>query len=197
MNGKIINLQPLAEIGSGICHVTDKSIEIEIKGINGALKAWLIGGEAQPIGNIVDSKLKKEIDTTKNSGILITQSGRQMLIGSYSDKKFPPNIKEKAEKNDDVPFENYGFEWKRINSKKFATNNILLKYILSNKSVYESFKKYGHYFIGDSEGSLALAIPCREDEKNPLCFLGEMNKYIRGYRIVCIDEKTGKLYIPE
>ena len=197
MNGKIINLQPLAEIGSGICRVTDKSVEIEIKGINGALKAWLIGGEAVPIGNIVDSKLKKEIDTTKNSGVLITQSGRQMLIGSYNDKRFPPEPEPNKEENGNLPFESYGFEWKKIDSKKFATNNILLKYILSNKAVYESFKKYGHYFIGDCEGSSAIAIPCREDEKNPLWFLGGMNKYIKGYRIVCIDEKTGKLYIPE
>ncbi len=197
MDEKIINLQPLAEIGSGLCRVTDKSVEIEIKGINGALKAWLIGGEAVPIGNIVDSKLKKEIDTTKNSGILITQSGRQMLIGSYSDKKFPPEPKTKTEENENLPFESYGFEWKKVDSKKFATSNILLKYILSNKAVYESFKKYGHYFIGGSEGNLALAIPCSEDEKNPLWFLGEMNKYTKGYRIVCIDEKTGKLYIPE
>ena len=193
MEGKIVNLQPLAEIGSGICRVTDKSVEIEIKGINGALKAWLIGGEAVPIGNIVDSKLKKEIDTTKNSGILITQSGRQMLIGSYSDKKFPPVPKEKEK----LPFESYGIEWKKIDTKKFATNNILLKYILSNKAVYESFKKYGHYFIGGSEGNLALAIPCGDEESNPLRFLGEMNKFSMGYRIVCIDERTGKLYIPE
>lgn len=193
MDGKIINLQPLAEIGSGICRVADKSVEIEIKGINGALKAWLIGGEAVPIGNIVDCKLKKEIDTTKNSGILITQSGRQMLIGSYSDKKFPPAPKEKEK----LPFESYGFEWKKIDTKKFATNNMLLKYILSNKAVYESFKKYGHYFIGGSEGNLALAIPCGNEESNPLRFLGGMNKFSMGYRIVCVDEKTGKMYIPE
>ena len=126
MEGKIINLQPLAEIGSGICRVADKSVEIEIKGINGALKAWLIGGEAVPIGNIVDCKLKKEIDTTKNSGILITQSGRQMLIGSYSDKKFPPATKEKEK----LPFESYGFEWKKIDTKKSSDNYIIEKTLL-------------------------------------------------------------------
>lgn len=194
MNKKIIELKPLYEIGTGMAQIDNSSVNIEVKGINGALKAWLIGGEATAIGNLVDGKLRKDIDTTKNTGILITQSGRQLLIGNYAEEK-------KADistKNDEepLPFKSYGFNWRKIIGKKFETDNLLMKYILSNKAVYESFKTHKHYFIGGGENCCALALPCGENEDNPLRFLGQMIKREDGYIIVCIDEKTGKLYLP-
>jgi len=42
---KRIELIPLAEIGSGNAKITENSIQIEVSGINGGLKAWLIGNE--------------------------------------------------------------------------------------------------------------------------------------------------------
>ena len=194
MNKKIIELKPLAEIGTGLAQIDDSSVNIEVKGINGALKAWLVGGEAAAIGNLVDGKLKKEIDTTKNTGILITQSGRQLFIGTYAEeKKVDAIINNEGEL---LPFKSYGLKWKKIMGKKFETDNLLMKYILSNKAVYESFKIHRHYFIGDGENCCALALPCGENEKNPLAYLGQMIKREDGYIIVCIDEKTGKLYLP-
>ena len=198
MNTKRIQLHQLAEIGSGMAEITDTSVNIEVKGINGAMKAWLIGGEAVPIGNLVDGKLQKNIDTTKNIGVLITQSGKQMLIGNYADGK----QKEKTSDNEltektALPFESYGFEWKKVMGKRFETNNLLLKYILSNKAVYESYKAHKHYYIGSGRNGSAIALPCSEIEDNPLKFLGRMSKRVGEYVIVCIDEETGKLYIPE
>ena len=73
MNKRIIELKPLCEIGSATAQISDSSVEIQAKGINGALKAWLVGGEAVSIGNLVEGKLRKEIDTTNHTGLLITQ----------------------------------------------------------------------------------------------------------------------------
>ena len=78
-----VNLIPLAELGGGRAEITDSSVDIDIAGINGSLKAWLTGGEAVPIGNIVGGRLRREIDTTGHNGILVTQSGRQMLYAEY------------------------------------------------------------------------------------------------------------------
>ena len=88
---KVIELIPLAEIGQGRAKIRDNSVEIEINGVSGGLKAWLIGGEAVPIGNIVDGKLQKSISTKGHIGILITQSGRQMFIGKFEKENTPEN----------------------------------------------------------------------------------------------------------
>ena len=64
---KRIELIPLAEIGHGNARITENSVEINLTGVSGALKAWLIGGEAVPIGNIVDGKLFKSVDTKGES----------------------------------------------------------------------------------------------------------------------------------
>ena len=89
---KRIELIPLAEIGQGNAYVTENSVEINLTGVSGALKAWLIGGEAVPIGNIVDGKLYKSVSTKGRIGILITQSGRQMFIGKFG-KEIPAEEK--------------------------------------------------------------------------------------------------------
>ena len=186
---KRIELLQLADIGKGSAKISPDSVEIEISGINGSLKAWLIGGEAVPIGNIVDGKLKKQINTTRHSGILITQGGRQMLIGKYGDSTL--EIKEKS-----IPFDVPGFNWKKIESKNYNDLCRELRFIISNKEVYNNYKKYGHYWVGEGDGTAAVALQYSEDEPNPLEFMGKMKLTKNGYAIVCVDKKTKKLYIP-
>ncbi len=185
---KEIILTPLAEIGQGSALITDTEISIRTSGISGSLKAWLIGGEAEPIGNIVDGKLQKNIDTTNHNGILITQSGRQMLIGRYGEEDSLP---------EETPFDTMGFSWQKITEKSFAKADSHLRFILSNKNMYENYKKHRHYYIGESDIGGALAVKYDEVEENPFEFLGEMRLYKNGYAIICVDKKTGKLYLPE
>ena len=187
---KRIQLLQLADIGKGSAVITPERVEIEISGINGSLKAWLIGGEAVPIGNIVDGRLRKEINTTKHSGILITQGGRQMLIGKYGEVAV--EIKEKS-----MPFDIPGFKWKKIESKNYNDLCRELRFIISNKEVYDNYKKYGHYWVGEGEGAAAVALQYSENEPNPLEFLGKVKLTKNGYAIVCVDKKTKKLYFPE
>ncbi len=186
MNNKIVKFSQLAELGEGSFEITDFSVNISISGINGALKAWLIGGEAVPIGNIVSGKLYKNIDTTKHSGILITQSGRQILIGYYADdiseNNFPLDIKEVI--------------WQKINSKSFPSTSDAVKYILSNKPVYDCFKKYGFYWVGKCNEYEIIALPCNQNE-NPLVFLGNKSIIHNGYQIVCVDDKNKKIFQPK
>ena len=193
---KTIELLPLAEIGHGTAHITENSVEIEVSGISGGMKAWLIGGEAVAIGNIVNGKLIKNINTKGHIGILITQSGRQMLIGKFSEKE--ENIKEETARqiNETVPFKIEGFNWRKITEKSFPEAGDEIRFILSNKSIYENYKKYGHYWIGENKNSGALALKY-EEENDPLEFLGKMKIRKDGYVIVCIDNKTKRLYIPE
>lgn len=186
---KRIELIPLAEIGHGNARVTENSVEINLTGVSGALKAWLIGGEAVPIGNIVDGKLFKNISTKGRIGILITQSGRQMFIGKFEKEEI-------VEVREEVPFNIAGFKWKKITDKSFSELNGEIRFILSNKSVYDNYKAYGHYWVGDCETSGALALKC-DDETDPLDFLGKVKLKENGYVIVCIDKKTNKLYIPQ
>lgn len=198
---KQIELTALAEIGRGCARVTDNSVTIEISGISGGMKAWLIGGDAVPIGNIVDGRLSRKIDTRNHSGILITQSGRQMLIGRYNEKE-----ENKEEENtevvsvpekEQVPFELAGFDWKKITEKSFDGISRELRFILSNKNVFDNYKKHRHYWVGDCASSGALALRCEETEDDPLEFLGKIKFRKNGYVIVCIDKETNKLYIPD
>jgi len=186
---KRIELIPLAEIGSGNAKITENSITIEVNGINGGLKAWLIGGEAVPIGNIVEGRLFKNISTKGHMGILITQSGRQMFIGKF-EKQEAEVIKE------EVPFNIDGFNWRKITEKSFSGLSKELRFILSNKSIYENYKKYGHYWVGDCETGGALALKY-DNEADPFDFLGEIKLKENGYVIVCIDKETNRLYIPQ
>jgi len=191
---KLIELIPLAEIGSGMARIRDNSVEIQINGVSGGLKAWLIGGEAVPVGNIVEGKLFKNINTKGHIGILITQSGRQMFIGKFEKE----NVIEETitESKEPAPFNENGFNWKKVTGKSFPESAECVRFILSNRAVYENYKKYGHYWVGDCETGGALALRCEEDY-DPLEFLGKIKTHENGYVVVCVDKKTNKLYIPQ
>ena len=208
---KLIELTALAEIGRGCARITDDGVSIEISGIREGMKAWLIGGDAVAIGNIVDGRLVKKIDTRKHNGILITQSGRQMLIGRYAEEKALEKNEEAAEENyaeketqqlpakeiEKVPFEVDGFTWRKFTEKSFDGISRQLRFILSNRNVYDNYKKHQHYWVVDAESSGALALKCEEAENDPLEFLGQKKIRKNGYVIVCVDKETNKLYIPD
>lgn len=201
---KQIELMPLAEIGRGCARITDNLVEIEISGISGGMKAWLIGGEAVPVGNIVNGRLRREIDTRGHNGVLITQSGRQMLIGTYCEEQPVQEHEKEAEKENSslpevekAPFEIAGFNWQKFTEKSFDTISRELRFIMSNKNVYDNYKKHKHYWVGENEQGGALALKYDEAEPDPLEFLGKIKLSKNGYVIVCVDKETNKLYIPE
>ena len=189
---KIIELVPLAEIGSGSARITDNSVEIEVNGISGGMKAWLIGGEAAPIGNIVEGKLRRNVETGSHYGVLITQSGRQMLIGRYRDEE---NAKE--ERKEILPFESWGFNWKKMTQRRFDNLCDELRFLISNKKVYDSYRKYGHYYVGENEHAGAIAVACANPDINPFEFGSIKGLYKNGYVIVCVDKETKRLYLPK
>ncbi len=185
---RTISFTPLADIGSGVAEIDDFSVKIKTSGINGVLKAWLIGNEAYQIGNLVNGRLEKEIDTQNHTGILITQSGRQMLVGYYRKNGETPEEREKP------PLKLPNLSWRKITEKRFGEMTDAVKYILCNQSVYDCFKKYGHYWLGKGEDYEIIALPC-EKEDNPLKFLG--NTYFKnGYAIICVDEKNERIFRP-
>ena len=186
---KNINLSTLCGIGRATALVRDDNVEIHTSGISGGLKAWLIGNEAVPIGNIVDGKLHKMIDTTKHTGILITQSGRQLFIGRYAEGESAPE--------EEIPFDKMGFDWQKITGKSFEKTEGYIRFILSNKKVYENYKKHRHYWLGECEEGNALALRYENEEELPAEFSDKPRLYKNGYAIICVDKKTGRLYIPE
>lgn len=185
---KTVDLTPLAEIGRGRAYITDTLVEIETSGILGGMKAWLIGGEAVPLGNLVDGKLRREIDTTQHNGILITQSGRQMLVGKYADYK-EEILKEP------MPKQIEGISWEKRTQPSFSALCRELRFILSNKYVYENYRKHRTYWVADNGTSVALALPV-EDGETPLSFLGDVSRTEGGYSIICVDKETKKLFCP-
>lgn len=191
MQNQAIELTPLLETGSGSAFVSENSVCIEVKGINGGLKAWLIGGsDAVAIGNLVNGRLEKKVDTTKHRGILITQSGRQMFIANYAnlpleDVTIPTKI--------GAPQIGEGFLWEKITSKKFAKSRGV-KYILSNTPVYDSFLRHGYYWLGKKGNVYLIAIPCGKNEENPLLFLNLSENVKNGFSYVFVDEENNKIY---
>lgn len=193
---KYVELIPLAEIGHGYANVTEDSVEIEVGGINGSMKAWLIGGEAVPIGNIVNGRLHRKIDTRHRIGILVTQGGRQMLIGKFSGNTEITDEVMNDNNEETAPFEFSGFEWKKFSEKTFSGLTPALRFILSNREVYENYKKYRHYWVGENETTGALALKCEDTDIDPLNFTGNLKIRKDGYVIVCVDKETGRICTP-
>ena len=186
---KIIELKPLCDIGKGSARVTEKSVEIEVSGIIGGMKAWLVGREeAEKIGNLVEGKLKRSVDTTRHNGILITQCGRQIMMGAYAE-----SIIQDVEKTvEEAPFETPGINWRKFTGKSYADLGEELRYMLSSKNVYHNFKEHGHYWAGENERYGALALKCEKSSPNPFYMFSEMCEYKNGYVIVCVDKETKK-----
>ncbi len=185
---KTIELKTLCDFGSGRAKIGDMYVEIEVKGISGSMKAWLVGGEeAEKIGNLVGGKLHRSIDTTRHNGILITQSGRQLLCGKYGEDEVVFIKEEKA------PFKKDGIVWQKITEKSYRNLCEELRYILSSNKAYQNYKKYGHYWAGESETDGVLAFKYEENDDNPLSKFGDMCLVRNGYVTVCVDKKTKKL----
>jgi len=186
MQNQILKFTPLLGAGSGTARISKNSVSIETEGINGALKAWLVGGsEAVKIGNLVDGRLNKEIDTTDHRQILITQSGRHVFILNYKNDNSAPA--------ENVPPSD-GFDWQKVLSRKFVTKNHSVKYILSHTPVYDSFLRHGFYWLGKKGNIYSIAIPCVEGEKDPLSFLKLSGNIKKGFSYVFIDEENEKIY---
>ena len=187
---KTIELTPLAEFGKCRAKVTDSSVEIETVGVNGGMKVWLVGGsEAEKLGNVVGGRLVKNVDTTHHNGILITQSGRQMFIGKYNGDV---NSAEMVSSSGDEFVEISGIKLKKVVEKSFEGLGDELKYILSNRKVFQNYRKHGCYYVCENRDSGALAFKYEESDENPLAAFSDMCVLKNGYIMVCIDKKTKK-----
>lgn len=187
---KNIELTSLCEIGRGTAKITNTHIDVEVSGIIGGMKVWLIGGEeAEKVGNIVNGRLSRDIDTTCHTGVLVTQSGRQLFIGQYGEKKGAGEVK--------LPIEEFveidGVRLKKITDKNYGNFCDELRYLLSNRKVYRNYKKYGYYCLAENGEWGALALKCEENAENPLGQFGDMCICKNGYVMVCVDKKTKKI----
>lgn len=187
---KIIELTSLCEMGKGTAKITDTNVKIEVSGIIGGMKVWLIGGEeAEKVGNIVNGRLSRDIDTSRHTGILVTQSGRQLFIGQYGEKN--------TTKETILPVEEFveidGIKLRKITDKSFGSFCDELKYILSNRKVYQNYKRYGYYCAAENPEWGALALKYEENGENPLGYFGDMCICKDGYVMVCVDKKTKKI----
>lgn len=173
---KRVELLPKAEIGRAYALVDENRVEIHVAGVMGALKAWLVGGENVPIGNIVGGRLVREVDTRPHRGILITQSGRQMFYGGWSDEENEPPVGESAEEKreeKEPPTEKTDayaplpdFAWEKITGKSFPSTDERVRYALSTRAFFDAFRKNGYYLFGRDGEKFALAVKRTEGE-NP------------------------------
>ena len=187
---KIIELESLCEVGKGNAKITDTHIDVEISGIIGGMKVWLIGGEeAEKVGNIVNGRLARDIDTTRHTGVLVTQSGRQLFIGQYGEKKEIKEVRPPVEEFIEID----GVRLKKIKDKNYGSFCDELKYLLSNRRVYQNYKKYGFYCAAENQEWGALALKYEENEENPLEYFGDMCICKDGYIMVCVDKRTKKI----
>lgn len=177
MEPRIIKLDSLCDMGSGTAEVYARGVRVQIAGINGCLKVWLTGEECTSIGNLVDGRLEKEIDTAPYSGVLVTQSGRQMFYGSFGEGSVAPPPPESK------PALPRDFSWKKITARTFPTTNATMKYILSNRRVFRAVQKHGYYYFGTRDGALAVALPHAPGEESPF----PRGRDIDGYSVVTVD----------
>ncbi len=174
---KRIELEPLAEIGRAYAVIDGGRVEIRVSGVMGVLKAWLVGGENLPLGNIVGGRLVREADTSAHSGVLITQSGKQMFYGGWTEDAkapapeplptpapepapVPEPAREKAEA-DYAPLPDMG--WEKITGLKYPTTDDRVRFALSTRAFFRAFKKHGFYLFGKDGGRFALAVKRAED----------------------------------
>ncbi len=195
-----IELKSLNSFGIAKAYVDEKSVSIRVYGVSGCLKAWLTGKKTVELGNLVNGSIKKEIDTTSFDGILLTQSGRQMFYGKFSPTGTDPtdaNLSKGAvsigKASDEAPIFSFndGYTWQAISSKKFPSDNLSVRYILSHKCFYDAFMLHGRYYYGTKGDKIAIAIECDiKNEPHPFLNLSAYSAFRDGYMIVVTDGKN-------
>lgn len=168
---KKIELKPLAELGRGYALIDEKSVEIRVSGIMGALKVWLIGENNVSIGNITGGKLIREIDTEGFYAVLITQSGRQMFYGEW-DTGTKSNARDADVPEQKIAPENpYAplpdLNWEKITGRDYPTADERVRFALSNNAFFANFKKYGHYLFARDGERYAVAIKYESGDPAP------------------------------
>lgn len=188
-----IELKSLNSFGIAKAYVDEKSVTVKVYGVSGCLKAWLTGEKTVELGNLVSGSITKEIDTTPFDGILLTQSGRQMFYGKI--RSTAPMGTDRTDttsvKNKPIFSFNDGFIWKEITAKKFPSDNLSVRYILSHKCFYNAFLLHGRYYYGTRDNTTAIAIECDiKKEPHPFIHLSPYATYYKGYMIVLTDGKN-------
>lgn len=181
-----IELKSLNSFGMAKAYVDEKSVTVKVYGVSGCLKAWLTGKTTAELGNIVNGSISRSIDTSDFDGILLTQSGRQMFYG-----KFAPS-QNKSPRNDDPIFNfNDGFTWREITNRRYPSDSLSVRYILSHKCFYNAFLLHGKYYYGTKDNLCAVAIECDiKKEPHPFVHLSAYSTYYKGYMIVLTDGKN-------
>ena len=183
---KEIDLKALNSFGIAKAYVDENSVGVKVYGVSGCLKAWLTGEKTIEIGNLVNGSITKEIKTAPFDGVLVTQSGRQMFYGKFKNT----SNKEKDGTGCTLPLDD-GYSWQEITSKKFPSDNLSVRYILSHKCFYNAFLLHGKYYYGTKGDCIAIAIECNiKSEPHPFLHLSAYATYKNGYMIVCTDTKS-------
>lgn len=188
-----IELKSLNSFGIAKAYVDEKSVSVKVFGVSGCLKAWLTGEKTIELGNLVNGSIQKEIDTSPFDGILLTQSGRQMFYGKIpsSENRAP------AFRGNNEPIFNFndGYTWQEIKSKKFPSDSLSVRYILSHKCFYNAFLLHGRYYFGAKDDKIAIAIECDiKNEPHPFLPLSAYAVFRDGYMIVVTDSKNFLAY---
>ncbi len=200
-------------IGTCRALVEDDRVLIRSYGVAGCLKAWLTGkGEAKELGNLVNGSIDKDVDTSPYSGILVTQSGRQMFYGTFREEEELPSEKEEEtlplpENKTEEPEEKSlpsifsfddGFTWREITTKNYPSDSLSVRYILSHRSFYNAFMLHGRYFYGENDSKIAIAIECDiKNEPHPLPLLSDFTVFKDGYMIIAADTDSKNFYVYE
>lgn len=189
-----IELKSLNSFGIAKAYVDEKSVSIRVYGISGCLKAWLTGERTVELGNLVNGSIKKEIDTSSFDGILLTQSGRQMFYGKL---RSMPHGSLSSPMNESAPIFSFndGYTWQEISSRKFPSENLSVRYILSHRCFYNAFVQHGRYYYGTGGDKIAIAVECDiKNEPHPFINLSAYATCREGYMIVVTDGKNFLTY---
>jgi len=143
---KEINLKPMNSIGTCRAVIEDNRVRVISHGVAGCMKAWLTGdGDAKEIGNLVNGAIDKAISAEGYSGILVTQSGRQIFYGRFAEEEkseeahkeieeTPKEIEEEPEKGPAIFSFDDGFSWREVTGGKYPSDSLSVRYILSHRS---------------------------------------------------------------
>lgn len=213
MSKKYIILQPIGQNnGSGVASVAGSTVTVSISGTDEELSLYFVcggvNGEKINAGTIRGGFAKSFELAEENAGkidtVVLLRGSEPVIYGSlapviapltsFSDEKKSEWHTDAANKKFSPLNMEDGFSWLKIEDGRFAENCAIIRHIFENIAVIGRINEWGFYYYGVDGQKSAVAIPSKENERNPFLHIAECARFINGYWTVGADKKERCFY---
>lgn len=213
MSKKYIILQAIGQNnGSGVASVAGTSVTVSISGTDEELTLYFVcggvNGEKINAGTIRGGFAKSfelaEDNAKKIDTVVLLRGSEPVIYGSlapviaplssFGDEKIPQGRADEMNKRLSPLNMEDGFSWLKIEDGRFAENCAIIRHIFENIAVIGRINEAGFYYYGVNGQKSAVAIPSKENERNPFLHIAECARFINGYWTVGADKKERCFY---